>query len=170
MFLLYLCVSLCILTVRLCMGGLTVLGAGTLPISFFRIVSKLRNFYMTLLGHLFPKHWFKFYVDILPNDFLAIFYHVCPLLYCSSCCGDVFQFHLAVQRQTAACVTYKWSPWEANDVCVVGEWDALQFCTFGLHTPGMSRCPPSQPPRLIAARIRLMTIDRTQLAIASEKR
>ena len=29
------------LTVRLCMGGLTVLGAGTLPISFFRIVSKL---------------------------------------------------------------------------------------------------------------------------------
>jgi len=31
----------CILTVRLCMGGLTVLGAGTLPISFFQIVSKL---------------------------------------------------------------------------------------------------------------------------------
>ena len=28
-------------TVRLCMGGLTVLGAGTLSISFFRIVSKL---------------------------------------------------------------------------------------------------------------------------------
>jgi len=31
---------------------------------FLRIVSKLWDF-MTLLGHLFPKHWFKFYVDVL---------------------------------------------------------------------------------------------------------
>ena len=32
----------------------------------------------------------------------------------------------------------KWSLWDANDFCVVGGWDALQFCTFDLHTSGMS--------------------------------
>jgi len=32
----------------------------------------------------------------------------------------------------------KWSLWDANDFCVVGGWDALQFCTFDLHTPEMS--------------------------------
>jgi len=45
-------------------GGLTALGVGILPISFFRIVSKLLDF-MTLLGHLFPKYWFKFCIDVL---------------------------------------------------------------------------------------------------------
>jgi len=35
-------------------------------------------------------------------------------------------------------MTCKWSLWEANGVCVVGGWVALQFCTFDLHTPGMS--------------------------------
>jgi len=32
----------------------------------------------------------------------------------------------------------KWSLWDANDFCVVGGWDVLQFCTFDLHIPGMS--------------------------------
>ena len=45
-------------------GGLSVLSDGTLLISFFPIVSKLWDF-MTLLGHLFPKHWFNFYADVL---------------------------------------------------------------------------------------------------------
>ena len=48
----------------------------------------------------------------------------------------------------------KWSLWDANDFCVAGGWAALQFCTFDLH---IQECPPSQPPRLIAARIRLRT-------------
>ena len=81
---------------------------------------------------------------------------------CSPCCIAVAAVAMLYstqqfQWQTSACVTCKWSLWETNDVCVVGGWEALQFCTFDLHTPGMSRCPPSQPPRLIAARIRLMT-------------
>ena len=64
---------------------------------FSRRVSKLWDF-MTLLGHLFPKHWFKFYIDVLSNKFLATFLlHVPPVASCccySSCSGEVF--HLAV--------------------------------------------------------------------------
>jgi len=35
---------------------------------------------MTLLRHLFPKHWFNTYADTLLNVFLAIFYYMYPLL------------------------------------------------------------------------------------------
>jgi len=31
---------------------------------------------MTLVGHLFSKQWFNFYIDILLNEFLAIFYYM----------------------------------------------------------------------------------------------
>ena len=131
------------LTVRLCMGGLTVLGSGSLPISFFSDSVKIMRFYdfaRTSVSY----HWFKFYIDVLWNEFLTIFLlHVPP----------VFALAAAVAKHSTQNVSaahscmrdVKWSLWDANDFCVVGVWDALQFCTFDLHTPG------------IAARIRLMT-------------
>jgi len=55
----------------------------------------------------------------------------------SSCCSGE-AFHPAVSAAHSCMRDVKWSLWDANDVCVVSGWDDLQFCTFVLHTPGMS--------------------------------
>ena len=59
-----------------------------------------------------------------------------PCLRASCCSGQVF--HPAVSAAHSCMRDEKWSLWDANDVCVVGGWDALQLCTFDLHIPGMS--------------------------------
>jgi len=56
----------------------------------------------------------------------------------SSCAAVAKHSTQQYQLHTRACVTCKWSLWDANDLCVVGGWDALEFCTFDLQTPGMS--------------------------------
>jgi len=55
----------------------------------------------------------------------------------SSCCSGE-AFHPAISAAHSCMRDVKWSLWDANDFCVVGGWDVLQFCTFDLHTPGMS--------------------------------
>jgi len=55
----------------------------------------------------------------------------------SSCCSGK-AFHPAVSGAHSCMRDVKWSLWDANDFCVVGGWDVLQFCTFDLHIPGMS--------------------------------
>ena len=55
----------------------------------------------------------------------------------SSCCSGE-AFHPAVSAARSCMRDVKWSLWDANDFCVVDGWGALQFCTFDLHTPGMS--------------------------------
>ena len=55
----------------------------------------------------------------------------------SNCCSGE-ALHPAVSAARSCMRDVKWSLWDANDFCVVGGWGALQFCTFDLHTPGMS--------------------------------
>jgi len=77
---------------------------------------------MTLLGHLFPKHWFNTYADTLLNVFLAIFLlHVPP----------VVSLYIDAASAADCCMRdlTKWSLWEANDVCVVGGRDVFN-CSF----------------------------------------
>jgi len=64
----------------------------------------------------------------------------------------------------------QWSLWEANDVCVVGGWDDLQFCTFDLHTElinsqlmtclPLQECPLSQKRASLRARVAAATSHR----------
>ena len=88
------------------MGGLTVLGAGTFPISVFRMVSKLLDF-ITLLDICFLN---------TGSNFESMTYKM------------NYDFFATCKRGV------KWSLWNANDFCVVGGWAALQFCAFDLHT------------------------------------
>jgi len=60
-----------------------------------------------------------------------------PLLYRSKAAAAKYSTQ-QFQRQTAACMTCKWSLWEANDVCVVGGRDASQFCMFVAVPPAAS--------------------------------
>ena len=70
-------------------------------------------------------------------NFWRFFYYMYPM-YPTLAAAVAKHSTQQYQRHTRACVTWKWSLWDANDFCVVGRWDALQFCTFDLHTPGMS--------------------------------
>ena len=83
---------------------------------------------MTLLGHLFPKHWFIFYIDVLQNEFLAIFLLHVPLFSLSCCSGEAFQPAVSAARLCMRDV--KWSLWDANDFCVVGGWGALHLAVL----------------------------------------
>ena len=69
-------------------------------------------------------------------NFWRYFYYMYPCFRSSWCSGEAF--HTAVSAAHSCMRDVKWFLWDANDFCVVGGWDALQFCTFDLHTPGMS--------------------------------
>ena len=71
-------------------------------------------------------------------NFWRFFYYMYPCFRSSCCSGEAFHPAAAVSAARSCMRDVKWSLWDANDFCVVGGWHALQFCTFDLHTPGMS--------------------------------
>jgi len=134
------------------MGGLTVLGAGTLPISFFRRVSKLWDF-MTLLGHLFPKHGSNLTSMSYKMNFWRFFYYMYPCFRSSCCSGEAF--HPAVSAAHSCMRDVKWSLWDANDfVSSVGGircsfarliYTPQQFYRSHLVAPNASPSPAPLP-------------------------
>ena len=72
-------------------------------------------------------------------NFFAIFFTTCtPVFALAAAVAKHSRFHPAVSAAHSCMRDVKWSLWDDNDFCIVGGWDALQFCTFDLHTPGMS--------------------------------
>ena len=95
-----------LLTVRLCMGGLTVLGAGTLPISFFSDSVKIMRFY-DCSDICFLNICSNFTSMSYKMNFWRCFYYMYPCFRSSCCSGEAF--HPAVSAAHSCMRDVKWS-------------------------------------------------------------
>jgi len=133
-------------------GGLTVFRAGTLPISFFSDSVKIMRFYDFAQT---PVSWTL--VQILLRCLIKwifgdLFTTCTPVFTLASAVAKHSTQHY--QRYTRACVT--WNGPCGTLMTSVSSVGGMP-CSFArlIYTP--QERPPSQPPRLVAARIRLMT-------------